>query len=109
MHRDLKPANLFLLTEGRLKLCDFGIARAADATSALTATGQVFGTPAYMSPEQWSGEQVDARSDLYSLGCVLHALLTGQPPFPADQAPLALMRQHLDMIPAGPRAVPLVM
>jgi serine/threonine protein kinase len=105
VHRDLKPANLFLLTEGRLKVCDFGIARAVDATSALTATGQVFGTPAYMSPEQWSGEQVDARSDLYSLGCVLHALLTGQPPFPPDQAPLALMRQHLDIIPAGPRAV----
>lgn len=87
VHRDLKPANLFLLDSGQLKICDFGIARAADATSVLTATGRVIGTPAYMSPEQWTGRRVDERSDLYSLGCVLYALLTGKPPFAEAQSP----------------------
>ena len=81
VHRDLKPANLFVLDGGQLKMCDFGIARAIDATTHLTATGQAIGTPAYMSPEQCLGQQVNERSDLYSLGCVLYALLTGQPPF----------------------------
>ncbi|MEU3470619.1 serine/threonine-protein kinase [Streptomyces sp. NPDC006687] len=97
VHRDLKPANLFLLTTGgRLKICDFGIARTADSTGGLTVTGRVFGTPAYMAPEQWRGEHVDARCDLYALGCVLFALLTGAPPFPAAEQVWVLMRRHLD-------------
>ncbi|MFD5420433.1 WD40 repeat domain-containing serine/threonine protein kinase [Streptomyces sp. NPDC127069] len=100
VHRDLKPANLFLLTTGdRLKICDFGIARTADSTGGLTVTGRVFGTPAYMAPEQWRGEHVDARCDLYALGCVLFALLTGAPPFPAAGQVWVLMRQHLDETP----------
>ncbi|GAA0268786.1 hypothetical protein GCM10010302_03070 [Streptomyces polychromogenes] len=100
VHRDLKPANLFLLTTGgRLKICDFGIARTADSTGGLTVTGRVFGTPAYMAPEQWRGEHVDARCDLYALGCVLFALLTGAPPFPAAEQVWVLMRQHLDETP----------
>lgn len=105
VHRDLKPANLFLLTEGRLKICDFGIARTADATAALTATGRVFGTPVYMAPEQWRGEQVGASCDMYALGGTLHALLTGAPPFPHGENAWALMRRHLDETPPAADAV----
>lgn len=105
VHRDLKPANLFVLNGGQLKICDFGIARAADATTThLTATGQAIGTPAYMSPEQCQGQQVDERSDLYSLGCVLYELLTGKPPF-AEGQPLTIMFQHLNVAPAAPRTI----
>lgn len=104
IHRDLKPANLFLLSNGQLKICDFGIAQAADAASHLTVTGQAIGTPAYMSPEQCLGQHVDERSDLYSLGCVLYALLTGQPPF-AEGQPLAIMSQHLNAMPLAPQTI----
>ena len=104
IHRDLKPANLFVLNSGQLKICDFGIASAVDFTTHLTATGQAIGTPAYMSPEQCQGQQVDERSDLYSLGCVLYALLTGQAPF-AEGQPLTIMLQHINAAPAAPRTI----
>ena len=104
IHRDLKPANLFVLGSGQLKICDFGIAWALDGTSHLTVTGQAIGTPAYMSPEQCLGQQVDERSDLYSLGCVLYALLAGRPPF-AEGQPLAILSQHINAAPLALRAI----
>jgi serine/threonine protein phosphatase PrpC len=103
VHRDLKPANLFLQESGTLKICDFGIARAAEATSGLTAAGRAIGTVSYMSPEQCEGKQVDERSDLYSLGCVLYELLTGEPPFRAEWP--AIMYQHVMKAPPSPRTL----
>ncbi|EFL17381.1 PknB serine/threonine protein kinase, partial [Streptomyces sp. C] len=105
VHRDLKPQNLFLLPGGRLKICDFGIAHSADATAGWTVTGRMFGTPPYMAPEQWRGEHVDARCDLYALGCVLYALLSGEPPFGSAEPMYVLMRRHVEDAPV-PLEVP---
>ncbi len=80
IHRDLKPDNIMLLRDGTPKLIDFGIARISNAPS-MTMTGAVFGTPHYMSPEQALGQRVDARSDLYSMGVIAYALLSGASPF----------------------------
>ena len=88
VHRDVKPANIMLLPNGEPKLMDFGIARLP--TSDLTRAGEVFGTPSNMSPEQASGEGVDARSDLFSLGTVLYHLLTGQRAFTGENLPKIL-------------------
>ncbi|MGW1639452.1 protein kinase domain-containing protein [Streptomyces lavendulae] len=103
VHRDLKPGNLFLLPGGRLKICDFGIAHSADATAGWTVTGRMFGTPPYMAPEQWRGEHVDARCDLYALGCVLYALLSGEPPFGSAEPMYVLMRRHVEDAPLSLR------
>ena len=78
-HRDMKPANLIVLADGRIKIADFGIARLE--TSELTQAGTILGTPAYMSPEQFMGQTVDARSDLFSCGVILYQFLTGEKPF----------------------------
>ncbi|MFE6360631.1 tetratricopeptide repeat protein [Streptomyces sp. NPDC057806] len=105
VHRDLKPANIVRLTEGTVKICDFGIARlGADIgfTSRLTGTGIAMGTPHYMSPEQIGGAEVDQRSDLYSLGCVLYEIATGAPPFDLDDA-WAVLVGHRDTPPRPPR------
>ncbi|MBX9397377.1 serine/threonine-protein kinase [Streptomyces sp. TRM72054] len=105
VHRDLKPANIVRLTDGTVKLCDFGIARlGADIgyTSRLTGTGVAMGTPHYMSPEQIGGDEVDQRSDLYSLGCVLYELATGVPPFDLGEA-WAILVGHRDTPPEPPR------
>ena len=105
IHRDLKPANLFLLPDGQLKICDFGIARTAESATGLTGTGNFVGTPAYMSPEQWvDGKSVDQRSDLYALGCVLYTLLAGLPPFPSGELP-TLIYNHLNTTPARVREI----
>jgi len=92
IHRDIKPANI-LLEEGHAVVTDFGVARAVSEAGGekVTATGMAMGTPAYMSPEQASGEAVDERGDLYSLGCVLYEMLAGEPPLtgPTPQAIVA--------------------
>ncbi|MEU4493296.1 serine/threonine-protein kinase [Streptomyces sp. NPDC023998] len=101
VHRDLKPANIMRLTDGAVKICDFGIARLGEDigfTSKLTGTGIAMGTPHYMSPEQISGDHVDHRSDLYSLGCVLYEIATGAPPFDHDDT-WAVLVGHRDTAP----------
>jgi serine/threonine-protein kinase len=82
VHRDVKPANIIVTAEGRAKIMDFGVAKLAQTE--LTVAGQVLGTPSYMSPEQLTGEKVDGRSDLFSLGVVLYYLLTGAKPFTGE-------------------------
>ncbi|MFV0632986.1 Stk1 family PASTA domain-containing Ser/Thr kinase [Demequina sp.] len=95
VHRDIKPANVMLTPTGAVKVMDFGIARAlADAGNTMTQTQAVVGTAQYLSPEQARGEQVDARSDLYSAGCLLFELLTGRPPFVGD-SPVSVAYQHV--------------
>ena len=101
IHRDVKPQNLLLDADGVLKVMDFGIARLADRTSALTQAGMVIGTPAYMAPEQLLDEEVDARSDLYAAGVVLYECLTGALPFEGS-SPIALIAKVLNTIPRSP-------
>ncbi|AOW93887.1 serine/threonine protein kinase [Rhodococcus sp. WMMA185] len=102
VHRDVKPANIMINRAGAVKVMDFGIARAiSDASSPMTQTAAVIGTAQYLSPEQARGEQVDARSDVYSLGCVLFEILTGQPPFKGD-SPVAVAYQHVREDPEIP-------
>lgn len=106
VHRDLKPANVMFNEDGRAVVLDFGLARFTGTTdlTTLTASGGMMGTPAYMSPEQARGDRtLDARSDLYSLGCVLYVLLTGSTPFPAS-AWHVVLRKHLDEPPTPPSA-----
>ncbi|MEJ2870278.1 Stk1 family PASTA domain-containing Ser/Thr kinase [Actinomycetospora sp. OC33-EN08] len=102
IHRDVKPANVMITPSGAVKVMDFGIARAlSDAQQGLTQTAAVIGTAQYLSPEQARGEAVDARSDVYSTGCVLFELLTGQPPFTGD-SPVAVAYQHVREDPRPP-------
>jgi eukaryotic-like serine/threonine-protein kinase len=86
LHRDLKPANVMFRADGTLALIDFGLAKQLRLDASLTGTGQIFGTPHYMSPEQGHAEPTDERSDLYSLGCVLYEMLTAEKPFTAGTA-----------------------
>jgi serine/threonine-protein kinase len=105
VHRDIKPGNVMLNRQGEIKVMDFGIARAvADAQATMTQTAQVIGTAQYLSPEQARGERVDARSDLYSVGCVLYELLTGRPPFTGD-SPVSIAYQHVRENPIPPSRV----
>jgi serine/threonine-protein kinase len=106
IHRDLKASNIMLDASGTVRLMDFGIAKHVDqGATAATASGDILGTPAYMSPEQARGEKLDFRSDIYSLGVVTYELFTGRVPFEAE-APVALIMKHIHDPPPldGPRA-----
>jgi len=105
IHRDVKPANIMISSTNAVKVMDFGIARAiADSGNSVTQTAAVIGTAQYLSPEQARGDPVDARSDVYSLGCVLYEMLTGEPPFTGD-SPVSVAYQHVreDPIPPSQR------
>ena len=93
LHRDLKPANIMFREEGSLALIDFGLAKQMRLTAAITGTGQIFGTPYYMSPEQGHAEPTDERSDIYSLGCIFYEMLTGERPFTAS-SPMGVIYKH---------------
>ena len=95
VHRDIKPANIMITDHGDVKVMDFGIARAlADLGATLTSTWNVVGTAQYLSPEQALGEVADLRSDIYSTGCLLYEVLTGQPPF-TGETPVSIAYQHV--------------
>lgn len=99
VHRDIKPANVMVTPDGSVKVMDFGIARAlADSAATMTQTQAVLGTAQYLSPEQARGETVDARSDLYSAGCLLYEMLAGRPPFIGD-SPVSVAYQHVRELP----------
>src|SRR6266487_1851407 len=101
VHRDVKPGNVMLTTDGKVKVMDFGIARAS-AVPSITQTAAVVGTAQYIAPEQAQGLAVDARSDLYSLGCCLYETLTGQVPF-SGATPVAIAYRHVREMPTPPR------
>ncbi|MFF8957780.1 protein kinase [Streptomyces sp. NPDC014894] len=102
VHRDIKPANVIITHSGAVKVMDFGIARALHgASTTMTQTGMVMGTPQYLSPEQALGKAVDHRSDLYATGCLLYELLALRPPF-TGETPLSVVYQHVQDIPLPP-------
>jgi serine/threonine-protein kinase len=100
LHRDIKPANVMIAEDGTVKLLDFGIARRLDGTT-LTQAASVVGTAAYMAPERALGQPGDARADIYSLGCLLYAMLTGRPPFTGEIS-AAVLHQQVNADPAPP-------
>ncbi|SHN88027.1 serine/threonine protein kinase [Geodermatophilus obscurus] len=105
VHRDVKPGNVMVTPEGTVKVMDFGIARAvSDSAATMTSTAAVIGTAQYLSPEQARGESVDARSDVYSVGCLLYELVTGAPPFTGD-SPVSVAYQHVREDPRLPSSV----
>jgi len=117
VHRDLKPDNVFLVRVGKdpdfVKVLDFGIAKALDVTSGITASGTIIGTPAYMSPEQCRGLELDTRADLYSLGCMAFQMLAGRLPFASDNA-LGFLLAHAqepppDLVAVSEGAVPVTL
>lgn len=101
VHRDIKPGNIMIADDGRVKVTDFGIARAVNVES-VTQTSSVFGTAAYVAPEQAQGQRIDGRTDLYALGCVLFEMLTGEQPFTGETA-VTLAYKHVSEAPPKPR------
>jgi eukaryotic-like serine/threonine-protein kinase len=104
IHRDIKPSNLMLTEDGAIKVTDFGLAKAARGDSQLTATGEVLGSPGYISPEQAQGQTLDPRSDIYSLGATFYHLITGRLPFQAPTA-VAMILKHMNEPLRSPRAL----
>ncbi len=104
IHRDIKPSNLMLADDGVVKITDFGLAKAARSETQLTATGEVLGSPGYISPEQAQGGALDVRSDIYSLGATFYHLVTGKLPFEAP-TPVAMIIKHMNEPLRSPRAV----
>ena len=104
IHRDVKPSNLMLTADGVVKITDFGLAKAAHTDTRLTATGEVLGSPGYISPEQAQGQPIDLRSDIYSLGATFYHVLTGRLPFLAPTA-VAMILKHMNEPLKSPRAI----
>lgn len=104
IHRDVKPQNMVVQGDGVLKVMDFGIARLAKRQEGVTQRGMVVGTPEYMAPEQLMGDNIDARADLYAVGCVLYECVTGMTPITAD-TPVTLIARVLEDVPADPRVL----
>lgn len=103
LHRDIKPSNILLDDDGHAYLTDFGLAKLIDADAGFTKSGQIMGTPVYMSPEQLKGEALDFRSDVYALGCILYEMITGTPPFqPVDGDVIPVIFKHLQAQPDAP-------
>jgi serine/threonine protein kinase/TolB-like protein/Tfp pilus assembly protein PilF len=107
VHRDIKPENILLTRDGSTLVADFGIARALESDDKLTQTGMVIGTPAYMSPEQASGDKgIDARTDIYSLGAVLYEMLAGEAPYTGPTAQAIIAKRLMDPVPSVRRVRP---
>ncbi len=104
IHRDIKPSNIMFDNRGTPYVVDFGIAKLLEQSSNMTSTGMVMGTPSYMSPEQWRGDQISAATDQYAMGILMYMVLTGRQPFEAP-TPYALMLKHMNELPMSPSAV----
>lgn len=102
LHRDLKPTNVLFREDGSLALIDFGLAKQAHLKAELTGTGEIFGTPYYMSPEQGHGESLDERSDIYSLGIIFYEMLTGQKPYEGKTAMSVILKHAREPVPRLP-------
>jgi serine/threonine protein kinase len=102
LHRDLKPTNVLFRDDDSLALIDFGLAKQAHLDAELTGAGEIFGTPYYMSPEQGHGEQLDQRSDIYSLGIIFYEMLTGSKPFEASTAMAVILKHAREPVPRLP-------
>ncbi len=106
IHRDIKPSNVLMDESGNCLLTDFGLARMVESSSRLTSSGTVLGTPAYMSPEQGAGSEIDHRSDVYSLGVILYEMVTGRVPYNAE-TPIAIVFKHIqDPLPSARKLNP---